>query len=354
MKILVLAGGLSPERDVSLSSGALISNALVGRGHRVLLLDLYKGMDADIPLDEKGFGALFTDRADHQYKISENEPDLDAVRASCDNRGSQIGRGVLELARFADVVFLALHGALGENGQLQATFDAFGIDHYTGSGYEGSLLAMNKALAKRLMDGCGIPTAEWISCAIDGVARKRIAETVGFPCVIKPYSCGSSCGVSIVDTPDALPAALEYAGKYGREVLVERKITGREFSLGILGARALPPIEIIPLNGWYDYKNKYQGGATKEVTPAEISEEKTAEMSRIALDVFRCLGLSSYARVDFLLEEGTDKFFVLEANTLPGMTPTSLLPQEAAAVGIEYGELCDIIVRDAAKKKKKI
>ena len=353
MNILVLAGGLSPERDVSLSSGALISNALVGRGHRVLLLDLYKGLDENIPLDEENYGSLFTERADHEYIITESEPDLDAVRASCDNSGSQIGRGIIELARYADVVFLALHGALGENGQLQATFDAFGVNHYTGSGYEGSLLAMNKSLAKRLMEGAGIPTADWISCPIDSDAYSRISGSVGFPCVIKPYSCGSSCGVSIVESPAELPAALEYAGRYGREVLVERKITGREFSLGILDGKALPPIEIIPLNGWYDYKNKYQGGATKEVTPAEISEEQTAEMSRIALDVFRCLGLESYSRVDFLMESGTGKFYVLEANTLPGMTPTSLLPQEAAAVGISYGELCERVARHAAAKKEK-
>lgn len=352
MNILVLAGGLSPEREVSLSSGALISNALVDRGHRVLLLDLYKGYNGPLPRDEADYDLLFTNNANHEYRITEVEPDLDAVRASCDNRGSQIGRGIIELARFADVVFLALHGALGENGQLQATLDAFGINHYTGSGYEGSLLAMNKALAKRLMDADGIPTAEWISCPVDSNAGIMIEETVGFPCVIKPYSCGSSCGVSIVEDPSGLPAALEYAGKYGREVLVERKITGREFSLGILDGKALPPIEIIPINGWYDYKNKYQGGATREVTPAEISPEKTAEMSRIALRVFGCLGLSSYARIDFLLEESTGKFYVLEANTLPGMTPTSLLPQEAAAVGISYGELCEAIAQAAAVKKK--
>ena len=346
MNILVLAGGLSPEREVSLSSGALISNALVKRGHRVLLVDLYKGIDARPPYD-----ALFTDKADHSYTVSDVEPDLDAIAASCDNHGSQIGRGVIELARFADVVFLALHGALGENGQLQATFDALGIRHYTGSGYEGALLAMNKALAKRLMEADGIPTPEWISCKIGGAAAARIRETVGFPCVVKPYSCGSSCGVSIVNGETELAYALEYAKKYGDEVLIERKVTGREFSLGILDGRALPPIEIIPLNGWYDYKNKYQGGCTKEVTPAEISDELTAEMSRIALDVFRCLGLEAYSRVDFLLEEGTNKFYVLEANTLPGMTPTSLLPQEAAAAGIDYGTLCDTIASLAAKKK---
>ena len=347
MNVLVLAGGLSPERDVSLSSGALISNALAARGHKVLLADIYAGVEAFPPYD-----ALFTDRTDHRYDVSAAEPDLEAVRAAYDNGGALIGKNVIALARFADVVFLALHGAMGENGQLQATFDTLGINHYTGSGYEGSLLAMNKALSKRLMDGDGIPTAEWISCPISPAARQWIEDTVGFPCVVKPYSCGSSCGVSIVDTPADLPAALEYAGRYGSEVLVERKITGREFSLGILDGRALPPIEIIPVSGWYDYKNKYQGGATKEVTPAEISVEQTAEISRIALEVFRCLGLSSYARIDFLLEEGTGKFYVLEANTLPGMTPTSLLPQEAAAVGISYGELCESIARSAAQKKE--
>jgi len=347
MKILVLAGGLSPEREVSLSSGALIANALVNAGHRVLLCDLYEGVEASEP-----YGELFTDKNDHSFTIPDVEPDLEAIRASCDNGGSQIGKNVIELARYADVVFLALHGALGENGQLQATFDAFGINHYTGSGYEGALLAMNKLLSKRLMDGAGIPNAEWISCPIDGNAAERIRGSVGFPCVVKPYSCGSSCGVSIVDREDQLEGALAYASKYGREVLIERKIVGREFSLGILDGRALPPIEIIPLNGWYDYKNKYQGGCTKEVTPAEISSEQTEEISRIALDVFECLGLEAYARVDFLLEESTGRFFVLEANTLPGMTPTSLLPQEAAAAGIDYVTLCDRIAQIGAAKKR--
>ena len=346
MNILVLAGGLSPERDVSLTSGSLIANALVRRGHRVLLLDLYAGIEATEPYD-----ALFTDKADHTYKVSEAEPDLDAVRAMYDNHGAMIGKNVIELARFADVVFLALHGAMGENGQLQATLDTHGIEHYTGSGYIGSLLAMDKMLSKRLMEAQGIPTPEWLDYDLENDTPARIAETVGFPCVVKPCACGSSCGVSIVDNEAELAPALEYAKKYGQSVLVERKVTGREFSLGILDGMALPPIEIIPLNGWYDYKNKYQSGSTKEVTPAEISPEETAEMSEWALKVFRCLGLDAYSRIDFLLEEGTNRFYVLEANTLPGMTPTSLMPQEAAVVGIEYDELCDRIAALAAKKK---
>lgn len=346
MNILVLAGGLSPERDVSLTSGSLIANALVRCGHRVLLLDLYAGIETNEPYD-----SLFTDKADHTYKVSETEPDLEAVRAMYDNHGALIGKNVIELARFADVVFLALHGAMGENGQLQATFDAHGIAHYTGSGYIGSLLAMDKMLSKRLMEAESIPTPEWLSYDIEKDTPARIAESVGFPCVVKPCACGSSCGVSIVESEEELMPALEYAKKYGQSVLIERKVTGREFSLGILDGTALPPIEIIPLNGWYDYKNKYQSGSTREVTPAEISNEQTAEMSRLALKVFKCLGLDAYSRIDFLLEEGTEKFYVLEANTLPGMTPTSLMPQEAAVLGIGYDELCDRIAKLAAKKK---
>ena len=346
MNIVVLAGGLSPERDVSLVSGSLIANALVQNGHKVCLCDVYKGIEA-----EGDYASFFTDKADHSYRIESTEPDLDAVKAENGGREALIGENVLEICAYADVVFLALHGAMGENGSLQATLDNYGIKCYTGSGYVGSLLAMDKAISKQIMTSAGIPNADWILYNPDTDGIERVEAEIGYPCVVKPAACGSSVGVSIVDNRAELTDALDYAKKYENKIVIEKKIKGREFSVAVLDGKALPPIEIIPINGWYDYKNKYQG-TTKEVTPAEITEVQTARISRLALEVHACLGLGDYSRVDFLLNEEDGEFYCLEANTLPGMTPNSLMPQEAAAVGITYNELCERIVNLAYNKRK--
>ncbi|MBR5514941.1 MAG: D-alanine--D-alanine ligase [Clostridia bacterium] len=347
MNIVVLAGGLSPERDVSLVSGSLIANALTENGHKVLLCDVYRGIEdiSDIP-------SLFTNKNDFSYKIENTEPDLEAVKASNGGREALIGENVLEVCAFADVVFLALHGAMGENGALQATLDNYGITNYTGSGYAGSLLAMDKSLSKKLMTLDTIPNAEWIIYDIDNDTPERVEDTVGYPCVVKPASCGSSVGVSIVENEAELTDALKYARKYENKIVIEKKINGREFSVAVLDGKALPPIEIIPVNGWYDYKNKYQG-LTKEVTPAELTEKQTERISELAIRVHNCLSLGDYSRVDFLLDSDIDEFLCLEANTLPGMTPTSLMPQEAQAAGISYNELCEKIVSMAYMKGKK-
>jgi len=171
---------------------------------------------------------------------------------------------------------------------------------------------------------------------------------IGFPCVIKPCQCGSSVGVTIVNNADELNAAIEYAKKYERYALIEKMIAGREFSVGILDGRALPAIEIIPNEGFYDYKNKYQQGLTKEVCPAEIPDEVMARLKETALNVHKTLRLGDYSRVDFRLDDGGN-IYCLEANTLPGMTPTSLFPREAAAEGISYNELCDRIAKLALR-----
>lgn len=342
MKIIVLAGGLSPEREVSLTSGSLIANALMERGHMVSLVDVYEGIEGE---------PVWRGRGDERYhaSVAETVPDLEAVKARCGGREALIGPGVLEACREADVVFIALHGAMGENGQLQATLDNFGIRCYTGSGYIGSLLAMDKDITKRMLTLAGVANAPWIlfDAARDDAARIR-AE-IGLPCVVKPCSCGSSVGVSIVETEAELAAALEFARAYEPLVLVERKITGREFSIGILDGEALPAIEIIPKSGFYDYKNKYQGGCTTEICPAKLTADEAARLADAAKRVFAALRLDNYARIDFILDaEGT--FWCLEANTLPGMTPMSLMPQEAAAVGIPYGELCERIAQLAWAK----
>ena len=339
MKIVVLAGGLSPERDVSLSSGCLIANALIENGHSVCLVDLYKGVTDP-------FVSLFFDLKSgkkYSYTVPRQEPDLRQLIKEAKNDKSLIGVGVIEICRTADLVFLALHGDIGENGKLQAVFDVYGIK-YTGTGYTGSLLAMDKDLSKQLMVKNSILTPPWKLTDIKSDCLREEIETIGLPCVIKPCSCGSSVGVTIVKGMEALEYAIEYAIKYERCVLVEKMIEGREFSVGILDSYALPVIEIIPKEGFYDYKNKYQKGLAREVCPAVIPDEIANRMKDTALRVHKTLRLGDYSRIDFMLDnEGN--FFCLEANTLPGMTPTSLLPQEAAAAGVSYNELCDRIVK---------
>ena len=343
MKIVVLAGGLSPEREVSLSSGSLIANALMEKGHRVLLLDVYRGM-RQLPENPE---ELFRTGERYTHSVTDQVPDLERLRREVGIGDALVGPNVAALCRLADRVFLALHGAMGENGQLQAFLDSQGI-RYTGSGYAGCLLAMDKELSKRLFRDAGIPTPDWVwfDTARDSV--ERLVQTVGLPCVVKPTDCGSSVGVSIVETKEALSDALQEAAKWGRRVLVEKKITGRELTVGVLDGRALPPVEIIPESGFYDYRNKYQG-TTREVCPAEIPDSATARMAELSLRAFDILRLSGYARFDFILDaDGTP--WCLEANALPGMTPTSLLPQEAAAVGIPYPELCETILELSVRK----
>ena len=337
MKIVVLAGGLSPEREVSLTSGSLIANALMERGHRVLLLDVYEGLPS-LPDDPD---TLFCAGGHYSHHVSEQVPDLDALRARCNNGNALIGANVLRLCALADRVFLALHGSMGENGQLQATLDSHGIA-YTGSGYIGSALAMDKDLAKRLFRDAGVPTPDWIYFDFETDSRERILSEIGLPCVVKPCDCGSSVGISMADTEEELAAALDEAARWGRYALIEKKIIGRELTVGILHGKALPAVEIIPREGFYDYKNKYQG-TTLEICPAEIPQAAADRAAELTVRGFRALRLRDYARFDFLLD-GNGELWCLEANSLPGMTPTSLLPQAAAAAGISYAELCERIV----------
>ena len=346
MNIVVLAGGLSPERDVSLTSGSLIAAALKRKGHKVLLLDVYLGIK-DVPSDPF---SLFTNTTTEEFSVSHEIPDLDALKKASGNGERLIGDNVLALCALADAVFLALHGAMGENGQLQATLDNFGIKNYSGSGYIGSLLAMDKNISKQLLHAAGVSTPKWIYCTASQATPEYVEHTIGVPCVIKPCSCGSSVGISIVNTREELDAALEFATKYEDKLVIEEKIEGREFTMGILDGVTLPPVEIIPKNGFYDYKNKYQAGATTEICPAEITDEELSAMSHATKAVFDALQLSGYARIDYIMDKDS-KIWCLEANTLPGMTPTSLLPQEAAAVGIGYDELCEKIAMLAYNKK---
>lgn len=342
MKIVVLAGGLSPERDVSFSSGTMAANALLSLGHQAILVDLFFGLP-----EWDGHTDLFADAKPlPPFRVSEAEPDLDMLRRSRKvGYNDYIGLNVPELCAQADVVYMALHGDCGENGELQAFFDARGI-RYTGSGAEGCRNAMDKWISKQMFEAAGILTPRG---KLLKAGDPFDPDTLPVPCVVKPCNGGSSIGVSVVFERSELYHALKLAFSMENTILVEEYIKGRELSCGILGNTALPPIEIIPLHGFYDYKNKYQAGASKEVTPAEIDADATARIQKIASDVFRLLGLSVYGRVDFLLTEQGEAY-CLEANTLPGMTPTSLLPQEAAVVGYSYEQLCDTIITLSLRK----
>ena len=337
MKIVVLAGGLSPERIVSLSSGTMACNAFLKAGHQAILLDLFFGMpELTTDIDQLFENAKPLPPA----PISETEPDLAAIAASRPSGWSdRIGLNVIEICQKADIVYMALHGADGENGSVQKVFDEHGI-RYTGSGHEGCRLSMDKHAAKEVFGQEGILTpASWM------LRRGEIfsLDELPLPAVAKPNSGGSSIGISIATTRAELKRAIEFAFQQEDSILVEEFIKGRELSCGVLDGKALPVIEIIPKEGFYDYKNKYQAGAALEVTPAPISPAATEKVQRLAERVFRALHLSVYARMDFLLTE-EEEAYCLEANTLPGMTPTSLLPQEAAVLGIDYIHLCEKII----------
>lgn len=346
MKIVVLAGGISTERDVSLSSGRGIYQALKEKGHQVILLDVFLGL----PGAEEPLEALFdkeTDWAASIQDVSEKAPDLEQVKALRPDSGSLIGPGVLELCSLCDMVFLGLHGANGEDGRIQALFDLMGI-RYTGTGHTSSALCMDKHITKQMFRGMGIPTPPAVT-VWKGESFEVPAE-VGFPCMVKTCHGGSSVGVYRVDDVFGLEKALADAFSYEDQVLIERCVIGREFSIAVIEGKALPVIEIAPISGFYDYKNKYQAGSTIETCPAQIPQNLSARMQRHAEAACAAVGIEGYARVDFMLDERSGEDYALEVNTLPGMTPTSLLPQEAAVLGYDYPGLCEWILEVSLKK----
>lgn len=332
MKIVVLAGGQSDEHDVSMSSGSKIAAALRANGHQVILMDLSAGFS------EPTFDEVYGKQAGQTYEAQ-------IKTTFTKQKGPEIGANVIPICQSADLVFLGLHGGIGENGKLAALFDIFGI-RYTGSGSTASALAMNKQLSKELFCFHGIQTADWqIVHAQDDLSE------IPLPAVVKPLDNGSSIGVTLVDTRGELKKAVAVAASYSRKgaVLVEEKIVGREFSVGVLDEQALPVIEIRPKKGFYDYANKYQVGATEEITPAPIAARWRDTLQTLALKIHHDLGLEVYSRSDFLLTKaGT--VYAIEVNSLPGMTPTSLVPQEAAAEGLSYGALCEKIVTLSLEK----
>lgn len=349
MKVVVLAGGISTERDVSLSSGTMIYHALKKRGYEAIILDVYLGYEWEDQEEEKDCTRVFTKKKDWAEKIgaiAETNPNIEQIKAlRPDGDKNFFGPNVIRLCQQADVVFMALHGENGENGKIQACFDLMGIT-YTGTDYVSSALAMDKGLSKELFVLNNIPTPKGFRMKKE--EWQRGGEAPLLPCVVKTCCGGSSVGVSIVRKNEEYEKALLDAFLYGDEVVVEQYIEGREFSVGVMDGKALPIIEIAPLVGFYDYKNKYQAGSTVETCPAYLPEEKSSEMQGYAEAAFKALRLRNYARMDFMMGKEGD-IYCLEANTLPGMTPTSLLPQEAAAAGMDFESLCEEILKTALR-----
>lgn len=343
MKVVVLAGGLSTERDVSLTSGTMICNALRKLGHKAILVDLFLGLELEGNTEE----VFNVDGFLPPRPVSTEAPDIEKVKASRPDSGfGEIGKNVLDVCRAADIVFMALHGEIGENGKMQAIFDVMGIK-YTGAGYLGSAIAMQKGMAKQVFEYNGVP------CPVGKMYNKKnradIANDFKLPVIVKPCSGGSSIGITRADTKEELEAAVSEAFKYEDEVLVEQFITGIELTCGVLDGIALPVAQIIPNEGFYDYEHKYQAGMIEEIIPAKISDELTKKVQEESVRAFNALGLSVYSRMDFIVDKD-ENIYCLEANTLPGMTPTSHFPQEAKYVGINYEQLCEKIIELSLRK----
>jgi len=342
MNIIVLCGGLSAERDVSLSTGVKAAIALKSKGHNVVLIDSFFGYQGKYENAEDVFSEKYEIK---EVAVGENAPDLKTLLQSRkQGNDSRIGDNLIEVCRAADIVFMALHGTDGEDGRIQAAFDLTGIK-YTGTGSFGSGLAMNKNIAKKLLLQNGILTPK--SILVDKTDKE--VKDVGFPCVVKPTNGGSSIGTSIVTSKEGYASALALAFQYDSSAVVEQYIKGRECDVGVISGKALPVIEICPKTGFYDYKNKYQVGLVDEICPADLSTEVTEKLQKAAEQVFQALCFEVYGRMDFILDE-SNEIWCLEGNTLPGLTNTSLLPQEAQAAGISYEDLCELIVTESLKK----
>jgi D-alanine-D-alanine ligase len=330
-RIAVLMGGTSSERDVSLASGIRITEALRARGHDVVAVDTVSGVLTSADEQKLLEGGV----------VKTVPPDTKALI-----RMNAAMQGTLRSLPQADVLFLALHGGQGEDGTLQALLDLTGVP-YTGSGHLASALAMDKDLSKHLFRAAGVPTADWLMAP---VTVEQVETTLGFPVIVKPSKQGSTVGLSVVKSRMELQPAIDAAFEHDDEVMVEQFIAGRELTVGVLGGNTLPVGEIIAKHEIYDYECKYTPGMAVEEFPAKLSEQETATVQRFAQMAFDALKLGGYARIDFRMSnDGT--FYCLEANTLPGMTQTSLIPQAAAAAGITFPELCDRIVQLALNRR---
>lgn len=341
MNIVVLAGGNSTEREVSISSGQGVCQALRERNHKAILVDAYFGK-------ESMEGELFSDKYDTEQAAAWMRKQSSSLEEVMKTRKEFFGPHVLEICQKADIVFLALHGANGEDGKVQSVLDLMGIK-YTGCGPLSSGMAMDKGITKMVFEAKGIPTPKGMTLKKGECSSYLSDYGMDFPVIVKPCCGGSSVGVCIARNQQEYGAALMEAFSYENEVVVEQFITGREFSVAVVDGKAYPVIEIAPLEGFYDYKNKYSAGSCVETCPAELSASLTKEMQMYAEKGYEALNLQAYARLDFLMEED-GSMYCLEANTLPGMTPTSLIPQEASVIGMNYPQLCEKLIEVSLKK----
>jgi D-alanine-D-alanine ligase len=325
LKVAVLFGGDSMERDVSVASGAQVVTALRSRQHEVVAVDAERG-----PLSASEESAVFGRGIDTKPPLVTKGSGLPRVVASL------VGGGF-------DVVFLAMHGAPGEDGTLQSLLDLYGLK-YTGSGRLGSSLAWDKAISKQLFLLAQIPTPVW---RLAPVSTRTVTREIGFPVIVKPSGQGSTVGLSLVEDAAGLDEAIELAGRFDGDVLIEQFIAGRELTVGVLGDKPLAVGEIIPARGEiFDYEAKYQPGGAAEIFPADIPQDLARQVQTLGLIAHAALRLSHYSRADFRLDEN-GSLWCLEVNTLPGLSPGSLLPQSAAAAGIPFDELCERICQAA-------
>ena len=336
MRIIVLLGGNSAERDVSLVSGRAVGAALLRRGHVVTAVDTAGGRLVELDA-KRSIGS--------EPPSTALVPEGDAVHA-VEKLGSQAFGEV-------DVVFIALHGTGGEDGTIQAMLDAVGIP-YTGSGVLASSVAMDKEVAKRIFRDIGVPTPPGFAADTDTALEeltRRIAAECGWPAVVKPNAQGSSVGVSIVHGPQQVAEAVESAGAYDTRLMFETFIPGRELTVAILDGRALPVVEIVPHAGFYDYRHKYTAGSSSYHVPADIPAAAAQTLQRHAEACFAALRCRDFARIDFRLSPAHEPY-CLEVNTIPGMTATSLVPKAAQAAGIDFETLVEKIVRAAAARAR--
>lgn len=333
MRIAVLFGGTSEERDVSIASAAQIVPALRGLGHEVFTVDTATGR--------------LSGSDERKLLVSGVAPEPPSSKQIADLRG---GAATVAAAAFdirdADVVFLALHGGSGEDGRVQSMLDLAGLA-YTGSNHIASAAAMDKDMSKRLFRTVGVPTADWLMAP---ASSDTVTRELGFPVIVKPNKQGSTVGLSVVREAARLATAIETAQRYDDEIMIERFVPGREFTVGILDGKALPVGEIIVPGEVFDYQSKYQAGGAREVFPADIPAAEAASMQDYALRAHKVLKLGAYSRVDFRRDNSAG-LWCLEANSLPGMTATSLLPQAARAAGISFPELLERICKGAVKRR---
>jgi D-alanine-D-alanine ligase len=335
LHVTVLTGGTSAERDVALASAVQVIGALRQFGHQVAVVDTARGF-----IPERDEASLLPARVGLTPPAAEDLAILE--------QGFLLsGLRDLAVVRDADVLFLALHGGRGEDGTVQTILDVLGVP-YTGSGPLGSALAMDKDVSKRLFRASGIGTADWMMApvSVDDVEAK-----LGWPAVVKASKQGSTVGLTVVKDRAGFAPAVDLAFQYDDEVMVEAFVPGRELTVGILGDQALAVGEIIPRHEIFDYECKYTPGMSEEVFPAQLPQDVAEECQQLGLQAHRVLKLGGYSRVDFRLDP-QGRLFCLEANTLPGMTSTSLLPQSARAVGISFPELCDRICQAALSQSR--